>query len=552
MKRLHRIARLVLLLLGIAIVFMASFKDVSADPISVTFTPSADSYVASDNAGANYGISTQIRTDGSPIVRSLIKFNVQGLGGGVSSVTLRIYANSNHTAGFSAHSADNGWQETVVTYNNQPTFDPSILGSSGTLSSGTWSETDVTGLVTGNGEVTVLLDTASSTAMSLGSRESAFDPELVVVYENSPTPTPSFTPTPTPTEISTPSPTPTLTPTPTPTPTATPTPPVSSLYIVSGSGASYSANSDTFADYSGTLKFVIESAVAMLQGTGGGTVRFEAGLFDLGGDWLIIKEKSDIVFEGAGIDITYLQNSTSVAKDTEPFSFTRSNRMTIKDMTVVAGGSMRSTSDAIDFDDGSDNLVERVKITASRARGIVFDGKDSGASAERNVVRDSIITGIYTDGIELLASSDNQILNNQIYNVGGHGIQLTKSSTSAPQANKQSSGNTISGNIVDNSGMDGIDLNSGNSNTISGNLVTNSSDKVSSRDGIRILSSDGISCSLNLVSGNTATDNQVTKTQSYGLNITSSNCVGNVVTGNTFAGNKNGEIRDLGTGTLYP
>ena len=62
----------------------------------------------------------------------------------------------------------------------------------------------------------------------------------------------------------------------------------------------------------------------------------------------------------------------------------------------------------------------------------------------------------------------------------------------------------------------------------------------------------GLGCDDNTVSGTTATDNQATKTQTYGLNIASAACNRTVVgPGNHFEGNRVGAIRDLGTGTIY-
>jgi uncharacterized repeat protein (TIGR01451 family) len=196
-----------------------------------------------------------------------------------------------------------------------------------------------------------------------------------------------------------------------------------------------------------------------------------------------------------------------------------------------------------------------VKVTASRGRGIVFDGKDiiggSLRTAERNVVRDCVISDIPSDGIELLASSRNHIEGCTITNVGGHGIQITKSSTTADQPNKKSDDNVLVGNSIDNSGQDGINLNSGDRNEIRGNTILNSSDDVSGRDGIRLSSADAINCDDNIVSGNTSGDNQGTHTQRYGLNISSSLCNRTVVWQNTFFGNLNGDINDLGTDTRY-
>ncbi len=67
---------------------------------TLTFTPVADSYVNQSSPTKNYGDNRSIRVDGSPLVRSYLRFNVSGISGTVSKVTLRIYANSVSSHGF--------------------------------------------------------------------------------------------------------------------------------------------------------------------------------------------------------------------------------------------------------------------------------------------------------------------------------------------------------------------------------------------------------------------------------------------------------------------
>jgi parallel beta-helix repeat protein len=330
----------------------------------------------------------------------------------------------------------------------------------------------------------------------------------------------------------------------------------SSPFVVHRVGDTYHAISQTTAKvYSGTLKFAVESAVNDLNQTGGGRVIFTAGVFDLGPDRFEPRDIDDVTFEGKGMDETVIQNSSSAPTDTEPFDMSRSNRIAIRDMSVRADGPLRSTSDAIDFDGGSDVLIERVKILDSRGRGIVLDGKDSDGGTPRtadwNTVRDCVIDGTPSDGIELLASSNSRIEGCTITNVGGHGIQITKSSPQSDQSNKKSNANLIIKNIIDQAGQDGLNVTSGDRNVIDGNTVTNSSDDVPGRDGIRITSSDAITCDNNVVKNNRATDTQAVKTQKYGLNIASPNCHGTVVVNNDFAGNRVGPINDAGTYSAY-
>src|SRR5919106_676048 len=322
-------------------------------------------------------------------------------------------------------------------------------------------------------------------------------------------------------------------------------------FVVRREGTSYVAQSQT-KTYTGALKTVVESALnSDLKPAGGGTITFQAGVFDLGSSYFRFEEFSDVVIEGQGIDVTTIQNSSNASDDTEPFNTKGASRVTIRDLTVVAGGTPRTTSDAIDLDKGNNILIERVKITASRGKGIIFDGKDAGWTSQGNTVRDCEISGTNNDGIQFLASSNNRVEGCFIHDTVRDGIEATKAQTIHAQPNKKSTDNVIIGNVIDNAGENGIRIHSSDRNLITGNTVTNSSDDVANRDGIQITSGDSITCDDNRVEGNTATDNQATKTQRYGLNINHSLCNRTFVGTNNFAGNLVGAIRDVGTNTQY-
>ncbi|MGI9002336.1 MAG: DUF7594 domain-containing protein [Pseudonocardia sp.] len=480
--------------------------------VSSTFTPVADSYVDANLPTTNFGAKTYVYNDGSPQRTAYLKFDVQGVTD-FTQATLMLYAESASSTGVEVHPvADSTWGETTINASNGPPVGAS-LASSGGFASGSWVAIDVTSAVQANGLVTLATTTTSSTAIKVTSREGANQPELIVG----------------------------------------PAPPNPSPFVISpAGGGTYQATSATAGTvYTGTLKFVGERAVTDLQGFGGGTVSFTAGDFDFGTEFFKLSNVVDIVFEGAGIDTTVLRNSTNAAADTEPFNFTTATRITIRDLTVAAGGSARTTSDAIDMDNGNDSTIERVKITASRGRGVVFDGKNAGWDARNNMLRDCVITGTQWHGVELLAASNNRIESCTITTTAGSGIQVNKSSTNADQPNKKSSDNVITGNIVDQAGRDGIAVNGGDRNQITGNTVTNSSDDVTGRDGIRIGSTNSVSCDDNTVSGNVATDDQVPKTQRYGVNIATALCNRTVVgPGNNLDGNRVGPLNDAGTGTI--
>jgi hypothetical protein len=114
-------------------------------------------------------------------VRSYLCFDVQGVSGNVTRVTLLIYANSASSMGFTAHSvSDNTWTELIINYDNAPPIG-SALGSSGAFTAGTWVRIDITPYITGNGIYSLGLTTPGSTAISLASSEAGANvPQLII------------------------------------------------------------------------------------------------------------------------------------------------------------------------------------------------------------------------------------------------------------------------------------------------------------------------------------------------------------------------------------
>ena len=471
----------------------------------------ADSYTDASYPSSNFGSKIYFKADNSPVLKAYLKFNVSGYVPGTSAA-LRVYAESANSVGIEVRAvADTTWQEKTITANNAPVPGP-VLQSSGALKAGQWVTFDVSSVITGDGLVSFAITTRSNTSVKMTSREGVNKPQLLIPGPSSPSP-----------------------------------------FQVTRVLDSYRAESPTSGTiYSGTLKFVVESAVSDLAATGGGQVNFASGDFDLGANHFEFYGLRDIAFVGAGMGLTTIRNYTAEAGDTEPFDIVGAFGVTVRDMTVSAGGAPRTTSDALDFDNGNNSLVERVEVIASRGRGIIFDGKGAGWTSLNNVVRNCVISGVPSSGIELLASSQNTIEGNTITNVGRYGIHPNKSSTSADQPNKKSSDNVIRNNIIDQAGLDGIYVNSGDRNQITWNVVTNSSDDATSRDGIRIGVADSQTANDNVVANNVSTDNQTVKTQRYGLNIASSLCNRTVVgLGNDFTGNLVRAINNLGTGTIY-
>ncbi|GAA3763105.1 DUF7594 domain-containing protein [Micromonospora maritima] len=163
----------------------------AASAASVTFTPVADTYVQSDAAGTNYGSSTQIVVDNSPVRRTFLRFAVSGVGGTVTNAKLRLRTisgnNGSSVGGTVRAMSSTSWSETGTTWNNQPAIDGATLGSIGSVGAGSWYEVDVTAAVTGNGTFSFGATSTSSDGAYYSSRESGGNaPQLVVTTGSTP------------------------------------------------------------------------------------------------------------------------------------------------------------------------------------------------------------------------------------------------------------------------------------------------------------------------------------------------------------------------------
>ena len=182
---------------------------------TVSFTAVADAYVSSARPSRNFGTQTRLEIDGSPIVNTYLRFNVQGLTGSVVRATLEVYKVGSISrkigAGHDVWSvADTTWDETSITYRNAPAMGARI-DSSGAFMASTWTAIDVTRVVRGNGPLALAMVGRSATQLSYRSRETSTAPRLVVqtattttTTTTAPATTAPATTTPTPTSTTVP------------------------------------------------------------------------------------------------------------------------------------------------------------------------------------------------------------------------------------------------------------------------------------------------------------------------------------------------------------
>jgi hypothetical protein len=154
---------------------------------SLTFTPTADSYVSNMSDNTNYGTATSIKVREGTVEfpttwHTYLMFNVTGITGPVSNVKLRLYVTDASDDGGAVYSVATSWTETGLTYNNAPVISGSSLGATGTTVLGTYIEINLgAGAITGNGIYAFALKSVSTNNAAYNSREAATNPPQLVV-----------------------------------------------------------------------------------------------------------------------------------------------------------------------------------------------------------------------------------------------------------------------------------------------------------------------------------------------------------------------------------
>ncbi len=195
-------------IVGLVIAEIVSPMHVQAASVTVTFTASEDAYVNQQFPDQNYGNSSMLEVDSSPIKLTYLRFHVSGLSGyTVASARLNLFAKSTLSAGFSVdQEVDHNWTEMGITYNNAPAPGELLNSTSGVMGE-TWIPVDVTPDISTDGTYDFVLSALSETKLDLASRETGSNaPQLVLVLipiTNTATsiPTTTGTPTDTPTPL---------------------------------------------------------------------------------------------------------------------------------------------------------------------------------------------------------------------------------------------------------------------------------------------------------------------------------------------------------------
>jgi PKD repeat protein len=155
----------------------------SPPPDTTTFTAIADTRVSQGSPTSKTGgtdVSLRVRLDATGAYHSYVRFSVTGLAGTVTSAKLRLWCTDASPNGGTAYPTSGAWDEATTSWSNAPAATGGPLGSPGAVSIGAWAEFDVTSIVSGNGQIDVLIADGDSNSAYYSSREGTAPPQLVV------------------------------------------------------------------------------------------------------------------------------------------------------------------------------------------------------------------------------------------------------------------------------------------------------------------------------------------------------------------------------------
>ncbi len=158
---------------------------------TLAFTPEADTWVDATRPTSSFGSSSQMRVDTSPMSQSFLRFRVAGLAGRqISGTRLRLYQrDASLTGGRVFRMSSNSWLESM-TWNTRPAIDGAQLAAFGAVQAGNFYEVPLApGAVTGEGAISLAIDSTSGDASAWGTREYTQKPQLLVDVQGNAAPT---------------------------------------------------------------------------------------------------------------------------------------------------------------------------------------------------------------------------------------------------------------------------------------------------------------------------------------------------------------------------
>jgi hypothetical protein len=144
-----------------------------------------DAYVAGELPTTNFGLTSDLQVDVSPVRDSYLKFDLSGLAGTtVTQARLRMFVSSGSANVLSIKNvADDSWTEGSLNFNNRPAKGATITTFTPGTAKSVWLEINLTSSVVASAGslMSIAIDNAGSDGFDFNSAEAAVNRvELVV------------------------------------------------------------------------------------------------------------------------------------------------------------------------------------------------------------------------------------------------------------------------------------------------------------------------------------------------------------------------------------
>jgi hypothetical protein len=170
---------------AVAILGLTVASNATADERSKTeiraIRPDADTYVSAAQPRRNFGRTTALHADGSPLKTAFLRFRIGKPKGDIKRVMLLLHAQTGARSSYQVRRVrENAWRERGLTYENAPRLSLRYA-SSKPIHRGAWNAVDVTAFVADEDrEISLAITTRSPIGVVFSSRESSRGPRLVL------------------------------------------------------------------------------------------------------------------------------------------------------------------------------------------------------------------------------------------------------------------------------------------------------------------------------------------------------------------------------------
>src|SRR5215211_5127971 len=186
-RRTRLMAAVAVIAVLLTLVLLQSVRSAPrAAAATITLKPVADTTVNAGSPTSTAGTSKVVTVDGSPVMQTVLRFDLASVSGSVQDAQLRLHVGRAKDAGSPAGgavatSSNTTWAESTTSWNTRPAITGPVLATTGAISKNTWVQSGVTAGVSAGSLVTFVITSSNADAEVYDSRETSSTAPLLVV-----------------------------------------------------------------------------------------------------------------------------------------------------------------------------------------------------------------------------------------------------------------------------------------------------------------------------------------------------------------------------------